>query len=141
MERTLLVELVSPDANLYKGEATSVIVTTKLGELGIYPLHIAMVAELVPGEMRIKHGDNVADMEVFSIYGGYMSVAEDHMLVLADNAVDVTKADFKKIEADIEGTRARLGELPEDAVDERLAVEHEIAWLENCLVVAKRYHN
>jgi len=141
MERTLLVELVSPDANLYKGEATSVIVTTKLGELGIYPLHISMVAELAPGEMRIKHGDNVADMDIFSIYGGYMSVAEDHMLVLADNAIDVTKADSNKIEADIESAALRLAELPEDAVDERLAVEHEIDWLKNCLTVAKRYQN
>jgi len=142
MERTLLVEVVSPDANLYKGEATSVIVTTKLGELGIYPLHIPMVAELAPGEMRIKHGENnLGDMEIFSIYGGYMSVAEDHMLVLADNAIEVTQTDPAKIEVDIENAKNRLESLPEDAEDERTLVENEIDWLRNCLTVAKRHHN
>jgi F-type H+-transporting ATPase subunit epsilon len=141
MERTLLVEVVSPDANLYRGEATSVIVTTKLGEMGIYPLHAPLVAELAPGEMRIKHGDDLGAMEVFSIYGGYVSVAEDHMLVLADLAIEVSATDTKRIEADIENAKERLKSLPEDAVDERLEVEHEIGWLNNCLVVAKRHQN
>jgi F-type H+-transporting ATPase subunit epsilon len=141
MERTLLVEVVSPDANLYRGEATSVIVTTKRGEMGVYPLHAPLVAELAPGEMRIKHGDDLGAMEVFSIYGGYVSVAEDHMLVLADLAIDVSTTDVKRIEKDIENAKERLESLPEDADDERFEVKNEIGWLDNCLVVAKRHMN
>jgi len=141
MERTLLVEIVSPDANLYKGEATAVIVTTKLGEMGIYPLHIPLVAELAPGVIRIKHGDDLAAMEVFSVYGGYVQVAEDHMLVLADQAVDVKNIDAVKVEADIKSAEARVKALPEDALEDRASLAHEIEWLRNCLAVANRHNN
>ncbi|MCL2024647.1 MAG: ATP synthase F1 subunit epsilon [Coriobacteriia bacterium] len=139
MERTLLVEVVSPEANLYKGEATMVIATTKLGELGIMPLHAPMVAELAPGELRLKHGDDPADTEVFSVYGGYLSIAEDHLLVLADLAMDMRSMDVATIEARLENAKARLADVPEDDAEDKATVEREIDWLESTLCVAKRH--
>lgn len=139
MERTLLVEVVSPEANLYKGEATMVVATTTAGELGILPLHAPLVAELAPGELRLKHGDDLSNMDVFSVFGGYLSVAEDHLIVLADLAINMRDAQTDKLEANIESAKVRLGDLPKDADDDRAALDHEIEWLINCLTVAKRH--
>jgi len=139
MSRTLLVEVVSPDANLYKGEATSVIATTKLGELGILPLHAPMVAELAPGELRLKHGDDLAAMDIFSVYGGYLSVAEDHVLVLADLAVDMRNMKVDSLERDLEGAKKRLAGVPAEDTDDRAAIEREIDWLKSTICVAKRH--
>ena len=139
MARTLLVEVVSPDASLYKGEATAVVATTKLGELGILPLHAPMVAELAPGELRLKHGDDLGDMDVFSVYGGYLSVAEDHVLVLADLAVDMKCMKTESLERDLEGAKARLADTPKEDEDDRAAIEREIDWLKSTICVAKRH--
>ncbi|MCL2492156.1 MAG: ATP synthase F1 subunit epsilon [Coriobacteriia bacterium] len=139
--KTLMVEVVTPDANLFRGEARNVVVTTQLGELAIFPLHAPLVAELARGEMRIKTGDNPDDMRVYSVYGGYMSVSEDHMLVLADMAVELTNADIFNIKRDIDNMYDRLKRLPEDAVDERELLEKDIEWLDLSLTVAKRHQN
>jgi len=139
--KTLMVEVVTPDDNLFRGEAHNVVVTTDRGELAIFPFHAPLVAELARGEMRIKTGNNPGDMKVYSIYGGYMSVAEDHMLVLADMAVELTNADIFNMKRDIDQMKDRLKRLPEEAEEEREMILKDMDWLELSLTVAKRHQN
>jgi len=145
--KTLLVEVVTPDENLFRGEARNIVVTTKLGELAVFPLHAPMVAELARGEMRIKTGDNPDDMRIYSIYGGYMAVAEDHMLVLADMAVELTNADIFNIKRDIDQMNDRLRRLAkqldagEEVGEEIENLRKDIEWLELSMTVLKRHQN
>jgi len=147
MAKTLLVEVVTPDENLFRGEARNVVVTTQKGELAVFPLHAPMVAELARGEMRIKTGDNPDDMRVYSIYGGYTAVAEDHMLVLADMAVELTNADIFNIKRDIDTMNDRLRRLGkqlekgEDVAAEIENLQKDIDWLELSMSVLKRHKN
>lgn len=139
MTRTLLVEVVSPEANLFKGEATLVVATTTAGEVGILPLHAPIVAELAVGELRLKMGNNPEDTEVFSVYGGYLQCAEDHMVVIADLAINAKSADITALEDDLESAKARINDVPKDAIDELAALEREVRWVTNCIKVAKRH--
>ncbi|MDR1775046.1 MAG: ATP synthase F1 subunit epsilon [Actinomycetes bacterium] len=85
MARSLLVEVVTPDATVFSGEVESVVVTTPEGELGVLPMHAPLVARLGKGQLRLRPVGKEA-AQVFTTEGGYFQVAEDKAIVLTDSA-------------------------------------------------------
>lgn len=109
------VELVAPDRLLWAGQATFVFARTTAGEIGILPRHVPLVAELVEGEMvRI----DTVDGEDFhaAVHGGFLSVTEDGVTILAEDAeaaeeidVDQARRDFESDDEEVRiRARARL---------------------------------
>lgn len=139
MTRTLLVEVVSPEANLYKGEVNMVVAPTTGGEIGILPLHAPIVAELAAGELRLKKGASNDEVEVFSVFGGYLQCAEDRIVVLADLAINAKSCNISKLEEELAAAKVRFDDTPVDSVDERAAIEREIAWISGTIKVASRH--
>lgn len=91
----LTVRLVAMDRPLWQGEANIVVVVTPEGELGIMPGHEPVLATLVDGEVRIRAvtGETV----VAVAHGGFFSVAENSVRILAEtaelaNEIDVERA-------------------------------------------------
>jgi F-type H+-transporting ATPase subunit epsilon len=79
------VELVSVEQALWSGEATAVFARTTEGELGILPGHIPLLGALEPGwVVRIDRVDESA-LKV-AVHGGFLSVREDGVSVLAEMA-------------------------------------------------------
>ena len=138
MARTLLAEIVTPESILYTNEVQMVVATTPKGEIGILPLHAPIVTTLAAGEVRLHFGDGAADWEYFSISGGYLQVHEDKVIVLADNAVAVSRIDVERAKASAELIKARLAELPPEAEEEREAMTRDLDWAQAQLTVAKR---
>ncbi len=92
----LHVELVSVEREVWSGEATEVIARTTEGELGILPGHAALLGELADGgTVRILRpgGDVVA-----AVHGGFLSVTDQGVTVLAEVA---------ELAEDIDAARAR----------------------------------
>ena len=138
MSRSLSVEVVTPSATLYKGEVEMVVAMTTEGEVGILPLHVPIVAELAPGELRLKKG-SAEDTQYFATYGGYLQCADDRMIVLTDNAVDARNIDVASLEQEATSLAERIKALPSDALDERAELERELEWTQNCIKVGKRH--
>ena len=128
MARTLLCEIVTPEAILYTNEVQMVIAKTTIGEVGILPLHAPIVSILAPGDLRLRHGDQASDWEQFSVSGGYLQVHEDKVIVLADNAVQVSQIDASRLKESAALIEARLAELPADAADERDEMIRDLDW-------------
>jgi F-type H+-transporting ATPase subunit epsilon len=79
------VELVSVEAMVYAGEAEMVVARTTEGELGVLANHAPLLGQLMnPSRVRIRaeDGDEVA----YDIAGGFLSVAQDGVTVLAESA-------------------------------------------------------
>jgi F-type H+-transporting ATPase subunit epsilon len=93
---TVHVELVSVERLLWSGDATMVIARTTEGELGVLPGHAPLLGELAPGGVvRIQQegGEELA----FAVHGGFLSVTEDGVSILAEIAersdeIDVARA-------------------------------------------------
>jgi F-type H+-transporting ATPase subunit epsilon len=86
MARSLLVEVVTPDATIFSGEVEKVVATTPEGELGVLPLHAPLVAMLGDGQLRLTRvGADAPD--IYRTSGGYLQVAEDKAVILTDSAV------------------------------------------------------
>ncbi len=81
---TIQVRIISAEKNLYAGQATMVVVTAALGELGILPNHAPMLTDLKPGQVRV-HLEDKTEM-VFYVSGGIVEVQPHLIIILADSA-------------------------------------------------------
>ncbi|MEV5408319.1 F0F1 ATP synthase subunit epsilon [Thermopolyspora sp. NPDC052614] len=92
----LRVGVVSPEREIWSGEADMVIAKTVEGEIGIMPNHAPVLGILVEGGvLTVKRGDE-GDL-VAAVHGGFVSVANNEVSVLAELAelgseVDVARA-------------------------------------------------
>lgn len=80
----LHLSIVTPEKQLLSEEVDEVIVPTTSGELAILPEHVALLAQLQPGELQIKKGNKT---EHFVVVGGFLEVGKNTVTVLADYAV------------------------------------------------------
>ncbi|WP_432355849.1 F0F1 ATP synthase subunit epsilon [Sporosarcina sp. A2] len=98
------VNIVTPDGPVSETEADMVIAVTETGELGILPGHIAMVAPLDIGALRLKNGNSI---EHVAVNGGFLEVRPDVVTVLAQSAelasrIDVARAELAQRKAEVE---------------------------------------
>lgn len=78
------VELVSPEEDLFTGEAEFLRAETVEGEIGILTGHTPILAQLVPCEVKVRMTDGQESM--FRIGGGFMTVKENRAIILAEEA-------------------------------------------------------
>ncbi len=101
---SLEVLVATAEREVFRGEATMVIVPGSNGDLGILPGHNALLASLKAGELLVKNNDETE--EVF-VSGGYVEVQPDKVLVLADTAERAADMD----EAELVAAQRRAEEL------------------------------
>jgi len=91
MTNTIRVDIVSAEAEIFSGDATMVIATGELGELGITPRHAPLITRLKAG-----HVDVVLDggeRQQFYVSGGILEVQPQVITVLADTAARASDLD------------------------------------------------
>ena len=81
----LNVEIVAVERELWSGEATFVFTRTTAGEIGILPRHIPLVAQLVDDAMVRVEREGEDDLRI-AVDGGFLSVTEEAVRILAENA-------------------------------------------------------
>ena len=86
MSHTIRVEVVSAEAEIYSGEATMVVATGELGELGITPGHAPLITRLKPGKVVVTHS-NGEKVDISITGGGILEVQPQVITVLADSAI------------------------------------------------------
>ena len=101
----LHVELVAVDRNVYSGEATMVIARTTEGEIGVLPGHTPLLGEIAEGGVvTIKEaggGEVVA-----AVHGGFLSVTDEGVTVLAEVAELASDIDVSRAQAALEKARS-----------------------------------
>ena len=102
---TMHVELVSVERALWSGEATAVFARTTEGELGVLPGHIPLLGALEPGWIvRIdREGEEALNV---AVHGGFLSVREDGVSVLAEMAELAEDIDTARARTALEGADA-----------------------------------
>jgi F-type H+-transporting ATPase subunit epsilon len=77
----LKVSVISPEASLYEGDASSVVAPAFDGEVGILSGHAPMMTLLGKGELRIEGGGSA---KKFTIEGGFLQVVANHVRVVTE---------------------------------------------------------
>ena len=85
MAMTLHVDIVSAEEEIHSGTAHVVYAPAEMGEVGIYPRHAPLLAQLKPGEVRVQTPEG--EELFFFVSGGLLEVQPHVVTVLADTAI------------------------------------------------------
>jgi len=79
------VTIVAVERRIWTGKATFLFTRTTSGDIGILPHHIPLVARLVDDAMVRVEREGEDDLRI-AVDGGYMSVTEEGVTILAESA-------------------------------------------------------
>ena len=97
MAGKLNVEIVTGERVVFQEQDVDMVVAPGgAGVLGILPEHAPLITTLSLGELRIKKGN---DEQSILVYGGFMEVGDNKVLVLADSAERAENVDVERAEA------------------------------------------
>jgi F-type H+-transporting ATPase subunit epsilon len=107
MPNTLKLEIVTPTATVYSEDVELVTLPGVDGQMGVYPQHVRLMTELVPGEMIVHKGGRD---EFLAVGEGLVEVTSDRVAILTDMAVAADNIDEAKAEEARQRAAARLRE-------------------------------
>ncbi|MCH7234183.1 F0F1 ATP synthase subunit epsilon [Xylella fastidiosa subsp. multiplex] len=121
---TIRCDIVSAEQEIFHGEATFVVATGELGELGIAPKHAPLITRLKPGKVVITtvNGEQLD----FAISGGILEVQPQVVTILADSAIRADTIDevaVRKAKEEAERILANRGETIDVAKAQQQLVE------------------
>ena len=123
------VELVSPEAVMFSGEASQVLTRTIEGDIAFLEQHAPFIGALDVGEVQIWTSEGVIRV---AAAGGFVEVSNNTVTLLSDQAVTPDQIDRDAVERDLEAARAAAAA---DAEDEAAALA--VKWAELQLRVAE----
>ncbi len=104
---TLKLEIVTPEAKIYSEDVDMVTLPGVEGEMGIYPMHIALMTQVTSGEIVARKGGQ----DYFLAVGeGFVEITGDRVAVLTDMAIKADDIDEQKAEEARKRAEARLSE-------------------------------
>jgi len=128
MAATLKLEIVTPEAKVYSDDVEMVTLPGVEGEMGIYPQHVPLLTQIVPGEIIARKGGQ----DFFLAIGeGFVEVTGEHVSILADMAIRAENIDEAKAEEARQLAEARLSQkiTDEEAANIHAALAHATAQL------------
>jgi F-type H+-transporting ATPase subunit epsilon len=78
----MLLDILTPEKQLFEGEVKSVKLPGTNGEFEILNNHAPIISTLTKGEIRVI--DSSSKQETFSINGGVIEMQNNKIIVLAD---------------------------------------------------------
>ena len=112
MMRRLQCEIVTAERRVYAGEATQVVAPTTSGEVTILPRHAPLLTALAPGVIEL--GRPGQDDLLLAVGGGFMEVANDRVVILADSAERADEIDADRARRARERAEALLKQRESD---------------------------
>lgn len=115
MADTLKLEIVTPDGTVYSEDVDMVTLPGVEGQMGIYPRHVPLMSQMVPGEIIVRKDGH----DYFLAVGeGLIEVTGQHVALLTDMAIASEHIDEAKVE---EARRRAEARLQEKLSDEEVA--------------------
>ena len=111
MASTCRCDIVSAEEEIFRGDATMLVATGEMGELGIAPKHAPLITRLKPGKIvvTLPNGDQLD----FAVTGGILEVQPQVVTILADTAIraqDIDEAAVRAAKEEAERILARRAE-------------------------------
>ncbi len=114
----LHLEVITPERKVYEDDVDMVVAPASEGYVGILPHHVPLFTTLGPGEFKVKKG---GVEEVLAVFGGFMDVRSDRVVVLTDVAEHAEEIDANRAQEARERAQQVLAAGPASAADEQRA--------------------
>lgn len=102
MADTLTCEIVTPVKTVFSSEATYVGLPGEMGSFGVMQRHEPLVSALKPGAVSVTvAGEGKTTKVNFVVSGGYAEIADNKVIVLANDAQTVSEIDVAAVKAEL----------------------------------------
>jgi len=128
MAATLKLEIVTPDHKTYSEEVDMVTLPGVEGEMGIYPQHVPLLTQIVPGEIIVRKDGRD---HFLAVGEGFVEITAERVAILTDMAIRAEQIDEAKAEEARRRAEARLSEQldDEESAVVSAALAHSLAQL------------
>lgn len=116
MAGTLKLLIVTPEGIALSEQVDMVTLPAVEGEMGVYPMHVPLMTQLVPGVVEARKGNQVISLAVSE---GFVEITRDSVSLLTDLAVN---ADAEEAEAAAAARERAEARMRERAGDEQVAL-------------------
>ena len=136
MANTLRLEIVTPDSKAYSEDVEMVTLPGIEGEMGIYPQHVPLLTQIVPGEVIARKDGRD---HFLAIGEGFVEITGERVAIMADMAIRSENIDEAKAEEARRRAESRLAEQLDDEESAMVsaALSHSLAQLK----VKRRQHH
>ena len=107
----LSLDIVTPERRVLSVTCDEVRAPGVLGGFGIRPRHTAFMSALEPGRLTYVEGGREHH---FAVGGGFLQVADDKVMVLADTAEAASEIDVDRAQKALSDAQEKLKRLSED---------------------------
>jgi F-type H+-transporting ATPase subunit epsilon len=115
MGATLRLEIVTPQASAFCDEVEMVTLPAVEGQMGVYPQHVPLITQLVPGEVIVTRDGHD---RFFAVGEGLVEITATTVSILTDMAIPAEQIDEAKAE---DARRRAAARLREKISDEEVA--------------------
>jgi F-type H+-transporting ATPase subunit epsilon len=124
-EHMVDVEVLTPEGEVFNGEARQVSTRTAVGELGILANHAPLLAALRPAELRLHVSDS--ETKRYAQAHGWLQVFGNHAKLLVEEAIDPADLDPATLKEQLADAEQRLAEAAGDGALARAQKDRERA--------------
>ena len=121
-DRTLLLQVVTPDRVVLEERTTSLRAPGVLGSFGILYNHAPFISQLAIGELRYRATDGRSRR--IAVSGGFLQVSDNRVTLLADTAERADEIDLTRARQAVE--RARSARQLGASGDQLLALDRDL---------------
>ena len=125
---TLKLEIVTPEAVTYSEDVDMVTLPGVEGEMGIFPMHVPLMTQIVPGEVSVrKNGQDY----FLAVGEGFVEITGTRVAILTDMAIKAGDIDETKAEEARKRAEERMNEKlsDEELANVSAALAHSLAQL------------
>jgi|SRR6188768_3030432 F-type H+-transporting ATPase subunit epsilon len=105
MAETLRLEIVTPQATVFAEDVHMVTLPAIEGEMGVYPQHVRLITQIIPGEVLVTVD---GAHRSFAVGEGLVEITADRISIITDMAIAAEQINESLVEAARERAAARL---------------------------------
>jgi F-type H+-transporting ATPase subunit epsilon len=120
------VEVLTPEGEIFNDEVEMISTRTASGSIGVLAHHAPLLAMLDPTELRLYKTES--EVVAFAQAEGYMQVANNHALLLVEEAHPKSSLDIATLRDRLREAERELEQAGEDTERRRVAQRDKRRW-------------
>jgi F-type H+-transporting ATPase subunit epsilon len=120
------VEVLTPDGEVFAEEVQMISTRTAVGSIGVLAHHAPLLAMLDPTELRLYRSDS--DVVRFAQSEGYLQVADNHALLLVEEAHAPDSLDAGELRERLQQAEREFDDAGENTERRRAAGRDKRRW-------------
>jgi len=102
---TLKLEIVTPEGRAFSEDVDMVVIPGVEGQLGVYPKHVPLMTQLLPGEIKILQGGKETELVLGN---GFAEINQMSVSILTDMTATESDIDETTIEEAVKRAQETL---------------------------------